>query len=63
MHGMPDAMACGASTRLDGSLTLLPACPISRVGAYLYKGERQIGVVYDPIADEMFSAERGAAHI
>jgi len=32
--------------------------------AYLYKGERMLGVVYDPIADEMFSAERGkGAHL
>lgn len=45
---------------IDGTSNFVAGVPYFAVSvAYLYKGERQIGVVYDPIADEMFYAERG----
>jgi myo-inositol-1(or 4)-monophosphatase len=50
---------------IDGTSNFVAGVPYFAVSvAYMYKGERQIGVVYDPIADEMFSAERGrGAHL
>jgi myo-inositol-1(or 4)-monophosphatase len=50
---------------IDGTSNFVAGVPYFAVSvAYLYKGERQLGVVYDPIADEMFSAERGrGAHL
>lgn len=45
---------------IDGTSNFVAGVPYFAVSvAYLYKGVRQLGVVYDPIADEMFSAERG----
>ncbi|OZA28860.1 MAG: inositol monophosphatase [Hydrogenophilales bacterium 17-61-9] len=45
---------------IDGTSNFVAGVPYFAVSvAYLYKGERMLGVVYDPIADEMFSAERG----
>jgi myo-inositol-1(or 4)-monophosphatase len=45
---------------IDGTSNFVAGVPYFAVSvAYLYKGERRLGVVYDPIADEMFSAERG----
>jgi len=50
---------------IDGTSNFVAGVPYFAVSvAYLYKGERMLGVVYDPIADEMFSAERGkGAHL
>ncbi|MBS1185807.1 MAG: monophosphatase, partial [Proteobacteria bacterium] len=50
---------------IDGTSNFVAGVPYFAVSvAYLYKGERQLGVVYDPIADEMFTAERGrGAHL
>ncbi len=50
---------------IDGTSNFVAGVPYFAVSvAYLYKGERQLGVIYDPIADEMFSAERGkGAHL
>jgi myo-inositol-1(or 4)-monophosphatase len=50
---------------IDGTSNFVAGVPYFAVSvAYLYKGERQLGVVYDPIADEMFTAVRGGgAHL
>ncbi len=50
---------------IDGTSNFVAGVPYFAVSvAYLYKGERVLGVVYDPVADEMFSAERGhGAHL
>jgi myo-inositol-1(or 4)-monophosphatase len=58
-----DGLWCGDP--IDGTSNFVAGVPYFAVSvAYLYKGERQLGVVYDPIADEMFSAERGhGAHL
>ena len=50
---------------IDGTSNFVAGVPYFAVSvAYLYKGERQLGVIYDPVADEMFSAERGrGAHL
>jgi myo-inositol-1(or 4)-monophosphatase len=50
---------------IDGTSNFVAGVPYFAVSvAYLYKGERQLGVVYDPIADEMFTAVRGSgAHL
>lgn len=50
---------------IDGTSNFVAGVPYFAVSvAYLYKGERMLGVVYDPVGDEMFSAERGAgAHL
>lgn len=50
---------------IDGTSNFVAGVPYFAVSvAYFYKGERQLGVVYDPIADEMFTAERGGgAHL
>ncbi|WP_296638800.1 inositol monophosphatase family protein [Thiobacillus sp. 65-1402] len=50
---------------IDGTSNFVAGVPYFAVSvAYLYKGERQLGVVYDPVADEMFTAERGrGAHL
>lgn len=45
---------------IDGTSNFVAGVPYFAVSvAYLYKGERQLGVIYDPIADEMFTAQRG----
>ena len=45
---------------LDGTLNYLHGMPIFSVSlALLYRGELQVGVVYDPSRDEIFTAERG----
>jgi myo-inositol-1(or 4)-monophosphatase len=45
---------------IDGTSNFVAGVPYFAVSvAYLYKGARQLGVIYDPIADEMFFAERG----
>lgn len=44
---------------LDGTTNFAHKLPIFSVSiAYLYQSEIVLGVVYDPIADEMFSAEK-----
>jgi myo-inositol-1(or 4)-monophosphatase len=50
---------------IDGTSNFVAGVPYFAVSvAYLYKGERQLGVVYDPVADECFSALRGGgAHL
>ncbi|MFN3750230.1 MAG: inositol monophosphatase family protein [Thiobacillus sp.] len=50
---------------IDGTSNFVAGVPYFAVSvAYLYKGERQLGVIYDPVADEMFTAERGrGAHL
>jgi myo-inositol-1(or 4)-monophosphatase len=45
---------------IDGTSNFVAGVPYFAVSvAYLYKGVRQLGVVYDPIADEMFYAACG----
>lgn len=46
---------------LDGTLNYAHGVPIYSVSiAYAYQGQVELGVVYDPTRDEMFSAEKGA---
>lgn len=46
---------------LDGTVNYAHRIPIFSVSiAYAHKGVMQLGVVYDPMRDEMFSGERGA---
>lgn len=45
---------------IDGTSNFVAGVPYFAVSvAFLYKGERLLGVVYDPIADECFTALRG----
>lgn len=45
---------------LDGTVNFAHGVPFFCVSvAYAYKGEVKLGVVYDPMRNEMFSAERG----
>ncbi len=45
---------------LDGTLNFAHGLPIYCVSvAYAYQGEIELGVVYDPVRNEFFSAERG----
>ena len=45
---------------LDGTVNFAHGVPFFCVSiAYAYKGEVNLGVVYDPMRNEMFSAERG----
>ena len=45
---------------LDGTVNYAHGVPMFCVSiAYSYQGEVKLGVVYDPMRDEMFSAERG----
>ena len=45
---------------LDGTVNYAHHIPIFSVSiAYAFRGELTFGVVYDPMRDEMFSAERG----
>jgi myo-inositol-1(or 4)-monophosphatase len=45
---------------LDGTVNYAHHIPIFSVSlAYAFRGELTLGVVYDPMRDEMFSAERG----
>ncbi len=45
---------------LDGTINFLHAIPHFAVSiAYAYRGEIWAGVIYDPIKDEMFTAEKG----
>ena len=45
---------------LDGTVNYAHGIPIFSVSlAYAYRGNTQLGTVYDPMRDEMFSAERG----
>jgi myo-inositol-1(or 4)-monophosphatase len=45
---------------LDGTVNYAHRIPFFSVSiGYAYKGSMQLGVVYDPMRDEMFSAERG----
>lgn len=50
---------------LDGTVNYAHHIPIFSVSiAYAYRGELTLGAVYDPMRDEMFSAERGkGAHL
>ena len=46
---------------LDGTVNFAHGIPFFCVSvAYAYKGEVKLGAVYDPMRNEMFSAERGA---
>ena len=45
---------------LDGTVNYAHGIPIFSVSiAYAHQGIMQLGIVYDPLRDEMFSAERG----
>jgi myo-inositol-1(or 4)-monophosphatase len=45
---------------LDGTTNYAHGLPIFSVSiGYVFRGEVQLGVVYNPISDEMFSARRG----
>src|SRR5512143_695615 len=45
---------------LDGTVNYAHSIPIFSVSiAYAHQGVLRLGVVYDPLRDEMFSAERG----
>lgn len=45
---------------LDGTINYAHGIPIFAVSiAYMHRGELKLGVVYDPMQDELFSAERG----
>ncbi len=45
---------------LDGTVNYAHHIPIFSVSiAYVYQGELTLGAVYDPMRDEMFTAERG----
>ena len=45
---------------LDGTLNYAHGVPFYSVSiGYAFKGEMQLGVVYDPIREEMFSAQHG----
>jgi myo-inositol-1(or 4)-monophosphatase len=50
---------------LDGTLNYAHGLPIYAISiAYAYKGELQLGVIYDPSRDEIFSAQLGkGAHL
>ncbi len=50
---------------IDGTSNFVAGVPYFAISvAYLYKGMRQLGVVYDPVADECFTALRGhGAHL
>ena len=50
---------------IDGTSNFVAGVPYFAISvAFIRKGVREIGVVYDPIADEMFTAERGGgAHL
>lgn len=50
---------------IDGTSNFVAGVPYFAISvALLRKGVRELGVVYDPIADEMFTAERGrGAHL
>lgn len=50
---------------IDGTSNFVAGVPYFAISvAFLVKGERQLGVVYDPIADELFSAVHGGgAHL
>ena len=44
---------------LDGTLNYAHGVPFYSVSiAYAYQGEVELGVVYEPVRDEMFSAEK-----
>jgi myo-inositol-1(or 4)-monophosphatase len=46
---------------IDGTTNFAHGLPIFSVSiGYVDRGETRLGVVYNPISDEMFSAERGA---
>lgn len=46
---------------LDGTLNFAHGVPIYSVSiAYAYQGELRLGVVYDPVREELFSGERGS---
>jgi len=45
---------------IDGTANFVRSIPFFCISiAYLIKGEVEIGVIYDPIADELFAARRG----
>ncbi len=50
---------------IDGTSNFVAGVPYFAISvAFIRKGVRELGVVYDPIADEMFSATRGGgAHL
>ena len=50
---------------IDGTSNFVAGVPYFAISvAFIRKGVRELGVVYDPIADEMFSAARGGgAHL
>ncbi|MDP8241231.1 MAG: inositol monophosphatase family protein [Candidatus Hatepunaea meridiana] len=46
---------------IDGTVNFLHGIPYFCVSiAYLFKSEIEIGIVYDPVADELFTAQRGS---
>ena len=45
---------------IDGTANFVRGIPFFCVSiAYLFEGEVEIGVIYDPVADELFAARRG----
>lgn len=45
---------------LDGTLNYAHGVPFYAVSiAYAYQGQLELGVIYDPVHDELFSAEKG----
>ncbi|MBD1805817.1 hypothetical protein H6F98_10180 [Microcoleus sp. FACHB-SPT15] len=45
---------------IDGTANFVRSIPFFGISiAYLIEGEVEIGVIYDPIADELFAARRG----
>lgn len=60
LSGANDAEHMFIVDPLDGTSNFLHAIPHFAISiAYAYRGEVVAGVVYDPLKDEMFSAEKG----
>jgi myo-inositol-1(or 4)-monophosphatase len=58
--GAPDADWVWIVDPLDGTLNFIQTLPFFAVSiALAHKGEVQVGVVYDPIREELFAAARG----
>jgi len=49
---------------LDGTTNFLHGFPQYAVSIALkHKGKLEVGVVYDPLRDELFTAKRAAGHV
>lgn len=59
-HGVPDNAACWVVDPLDGTTNFIHRIPVFAVSIGLVvKKEPIIGVVYQPMFDELFAAKRG----